>query len=314
MVITGASSGIGQATAEAFARKGARLVLVARNAEAIEAVAQDCRDLGAKAMAIAADVTDAMAIAEVAQQAADFGGGIDVWVSNVGTGAVGAFHEVPIEAHEQVVRASLIGHMNDAHAVLPVFLRQRRGVFINMISLGGFAAAPFAAAYSASKFGLRGFAEALRGELIHEPGIHVCDIYPSFVDTPGISHGANYTGRELSAPPPVLDARRVADAIVDLAARPRPTTMVGAPTALVRLAHAVSPELTTRGMALFLEAYFRRAPRTGVSSGNLFRSPPQPGGIDGGLRAPRQRSGLAGVALGVAAVGILAVALRGRRR
>lgn len=314
VVITGASSGIGQATAEAFARKGARLVLVARDAEAIEAVAQDCRDLGAEALALAADVTDAMAIAEVAQQAADFGGGIDVWVSNVGTGAVGAFQDVPIEAHEQVIRANLIGHMNDAHAALPIFLRQGHGIFINMISLGGFAAAPFASAYSASKFGLRGFAQALRGELLHEPDIHVCDIYPSFVDTPGIAHGANYTGRELSAPPPLLDARRVADAIVDLAVRPRPTTMVGAPTALIRLVHAVSPEMTTRAMALFMESYFRRAPRTGVSSGSLFRPAPQPGGIDGGLRKPAQRSGLAGLAIGVAAVGILAVALKGRRR
>ncbi|WP_347138268.1 SDR family oxidoreductase [Paracoccus sp. SSK6] len=314
VVITGASSGIGQATAEAFARQGARLVLVARDGGATEAVAQDCRDLGADALAIAADITDAMAITEVVQQAADYGGGIDIWVSNVGTGAVGAFHEVPIEAHEQVVRTNLIGHMNDAHAVLPVFLRQRRGVFINMISLGGFAAAPYAAAYSASKFGLRGFAEALRGELMHEPGIHICDIYPSFVDTPGIAHGANYTGRELSAPPPMLDARRVADAIVAVAARPRPTTMLGAPTALIRLAHAVSPELTTRATALFLESYFRRAPRTAIDGGTLFRPPASPGGIDGGLRSPAQRPTVTGVALGLAALGVVAVALKGRRR
>ena len=137
-------------------------------------------------MAVAGDVTDASAMADVARQAVGFGGAIHVWVSNVGTGAVGAFHEVPLEAHEQVIRTNLIGHMNDAHAVLPIFLRQGHGVFVNMISLGGFAAAPFAAAYSASKFGLRGFAEALRGELVPHRNIHVCDIYPSFVDTPGI--------------------------------------------------------------------------------------------------------------------------------
>lgn len=296
VVITGASSGIGQATAEAFARQGARLVLVARDGDATEAVARDCRDLDAEALAVAADITDAMAVAEVAQQAADFGGGIDIWVSNVGTGAAGAFHEVPIEAHEQAVRTNLIGHMNDAHAVLPVFLRQRRGVFINMISLGGFADAPHAAAYSAGKFGLRGLAEALRGELMHEPGIHICDIYPSFVDTPGFAHGANHTGRELSAPPP------------------RPTTMLGAPTALIRLAHAVAPELTTRAVALFLESCFRRAPRTAIDGGTLFRPPAGPGGIDGGLRSPAQRSAVAGAALGLAALGVVAVALRGRRR
>jgi short-subunit dehydrogenase len=313
VVITGASSGIGQATAEAFARQGARLVLVARDRDAIEEAADGCRDLGAETLAIAADVTDAVAMSEVALQAAEFGNGIDVWVSNVGTGAVGAFHEVPLEAHEQVIRTNLIGHMNDAYAVLPIFLEQGHGVFVNMISLGGFAAAPFAAAYSASKFGLRGFSEALRGELIHHKDIHVCDVYPSFVDTPGIAHGANYTGKELSAPPPVLDARRVADAIVRLALRPKPTTMIGAPTALIRLGHAISPELTTRAMALFLEVYFRRAPQTPIDSGNLFQPPSHAGGIDGGLRSPAQRTGVAGVALGLGALAILAVALRGRR-
>ncbi|WP_103174872.1 SDR family oxidoreductase [Paracoccus sp. SY] len=313
VVITGASSGIGQATAEAFARQGACLVVVARDRDTIEAVAQDCRDLGARAIAIAADVTDASAMAEVAREAVGFGGTIHVWVSNVGTGAVGAFHEVPLEAHHQVIRTNLVGHMNDAHAVLPIFLRQGHGVFINMISLGGFAAAPFAAAYSASKFGLRGFSEALRGELVHHKNIHICDVYPSFVDTPGIFHGANYTGRQLSAPPPVLDARRVAKAILDLALRPKPTTMIGAPTALLRLGHAVSPELTTRAMALFLESYFRRAPRAATGSGNLFHPPHKAGGIDGGLRSPAQRSALTGLALGLGALAVAGVALRRRR-
>ena len=313
VVITGASSGIGQATAKAFARQGARLVLVARDPDAIKEVAQECRDLGAEALALAADVTDAIAMTEVAQKAAEFGSGIDVWVSNVGTGAVGAYHEVPLEAHEQVIRTNLIGHMNDAYAVLPIFLEQGHGVFVNMISLGGFAATPYAASYSASKFGLRGFAEALRGELIHHKNIHICDVYPSFVDTPGIAHGANYTGRELSSPPLLLDARRVAYAIVRLATRPKPTTMIGAPTALIRLGHAISPELTTRAMALFLESYFRRAPRTAIDSGNLFQPAQHAGGIDGGLRSSAQRTGFAGVALGLAALAVVAVALRGRR-
>jgi short-subunit dehydrogenase len=78
--------------------------------------------------------------------------------------------------------------MNEAHAVLPIFLAQDRGTWVNMISVGGFLATPYAAAYSASKFGLRGFSEALRGDLSKKPHIHVCDVYPTFVDTPGIDH------------------------------------------------------------------------------------------------------------------------------
>jgi short-subunit dehydrogenase len=309
VVITGASSGIGQATAEAFARDGAQLVIAARDAAALEDVANRCRDLGAETIAVATDVTKPDEVAALAVRAVEFGGEIDIWVSNVGVGAVGAFHEVPLEAHEQVIRANLIGHMNDAYTATPIFLRQGHGVFVNMISLGGFAAAPFAAAYSASKFGLRGFAEALRGELAPYPRIHVCDVYPAFVDTPGIVHGANYTGRQLSAPPPLLDPRTVARAIVGLAQRPRPTTMVGMPTALVRLGHAVSPGLSTRMMARFLRSYFADAAPAARTSGNLFAPPRDPGGIDGGLRSPRQRKGTVVALTGLAVMGALALAL-----
>ena len=120
-----------------------------------------------------------------------------------GVDAVGGFVETPIASHERVILANLVGHMNDAHAVLPVFLQQGRGVFINVISLGAFAPTPFAAAYGASKYGLRSFSEALRAELAGHPGIQICDVYPAFIDTPGISHGANYIGRALTAPPPL---------------------------------------------------------------------------------------------------------------
>ncbi|WP_410218038.1 SDR family oxidoreductase [Paracoccus sp. (in: a-proteobacteria)] len=313
VVITGASSGIGEATAEAYARKGARLVLAARDGAALEAVAERCRQKGGQAVAVATDVGNAQQVMDLAEAALAFGGRIDVWIANVGVGAVGAFQDVPIEAHQQVIQANLIGHMNEAHAVLPVFLRQKAGIFINMISLGGFAAAPYAAAYSASKFGLRGFSEALRGELAGHPRIHVCDVYPSFVDTPGIAHGANYTGRKLSAPPPLLDARSVAAAMLHLSRHPRPTTMLGSPTYALRLMHALSPQLTAMISGGFLRAYFARAEAMPRSEGSLFSPPARPGGIDGGLRSPRQRAIMAGVVLAGVAGG-LALARRPHRR
>ena len=316
IVITGASSGIGQATAEAFARQHTRLVLAARDGAALEQVAAACRTLGAEAIAVPTDVTDTAAVRRLAARAVEFGGPIDVWVSNVGVGAVGRFHETPMAAHEQVIRANLIGHMNDAHAAVPVFLQQGHGIFINTISLGGFAAAPFAAAYSASKFGLKGFSEALRAELASEPEIHVCDVYPAFIDTPGLAHGANYTGRALSAPPPVHDARRVAEAIVGLARAPRDSVIVGPVAHLVRFGHALAPGWVARSMARFMEAYFRRARPAPVTDGNLFAPPLVAGGIDGGLRAPRQRAAaglLAGLAL-VAGVAAAAALLDRRNR
>lgn len=311
IVITGASSGIGQATAEAFARRGARLVLAARDPEALERVADICRQFGAHAVAVPTDVTDAAAVKELAAQAQQIGDGIDVWFSNVGVGAVGRFEATPITAHEQVIRINLIGHMNDAHAAVPIFLKQGYGTFINMISLGAFASAPFATAYSASKFGLKGFSEALRAELAGKPGIHICDVYPSFADTPGIRHGANYVGRALTAPPPVLNARRVAAAVVRIAERPRPSTTVGTVAHLVRLGHAVAPDLSARLMALATGLYFRHAPKTAITDGNLFVPAPDGARIDGGLRSPTQRVAAGTVALATGAV--LAGVLLGRR-
>ncbi|MGE0719927.1 MAG: SDR family oxidoreductase [Alphaproteobacteria bacterium] len=311
VVITGASSGIGEATAHAFARQGARLAIAARDADALARVARRCMAIGSpQVLVVPADITDAAAVKRLADRAVRELGRIDVWFSNVGVGAVGSFQDTPIAAHEQVIRANLVGHVNDAHAALPVFLRQGHGVFINMISLGAFAPAPFAAAYTASKYGLRGFSEALRGELAQHRGIHVCDVYPSFIDTPGLMHGANYLGRALTAPPPVYDARRVARAVVRLADDPRPTTVVGAFAQLARLGHFLAPETTTRLAAAFMRAYFRRARPAPVSDGNLFAPPAQAGGIDGGLR---RRPGPGQVAL-IAAGGTLAMLLLAGRR
>jgi short-subunit dehydrogenase len=314
VVITGASSGIGQAAAEAFARAGASLVLASRGLTALETVAARCRSLGARnAIAVATDVTDAEAVRALAARALAADGRIDVWVSNVGVGAVGRFHETPVSSHEQVIRTNLIGHINDAHAVLPVFLRQGRGIFINMISLGAFAATPFAAAYGASKYGLRALSEALRAELIGHPHIHICDVYPAFIDTPGISHAANYVGRALSAPPPLYDARLVARTVVALAMRPRPMAVVGTMAQVVRFAHFIAPQLAANLTAFFMLIYFHRARRVLPSDGNLFAPPVKAGSIDGGLRTGRLAYSLAAASL-IALGGVAALMLAQNRR
>lgn len=286
VVITGASSGIGAATAEAFAADGARLVLAARNAEALETVATRCRAAGGEALVVPTDIADAEAVAALAGRARDFLGGIDLWFSNVGIGAVGRFHEVPIEAHRRVIEANLIGHLNDAHAVLPIFLEQERGIFVNMISVGGFLAAPNAVSYAASKFGLRGLSQALRGELSRYPDIHICDVYPTVADTPAINHAGNYAGKRVSTPPGALDPRTVADAVVALADRPRNTTAVGAPALAMKLAQFLMPNLSAAAMDRVMGYALAKAEPVPVSEGNLFAPPADDGDIDGGPRSP----------------------------
>lgn len=318
VVITGASSGIGAATAEAFAAKGARLVLAARNGDALEVVAARCRSAGSQVLTLPTDVTDAEAVARLAGRAREWLGEIDLWFSNVGVGVIGKFQEVPIAAHRQVIESNLIGHLNDAHAVLPIFLRQERGTFVNMISIGGFVAAPWAVAYTASKFGLRGMSEALRGEVARYPNIHICDVYPTFVDTPAIRHAGNYAGGRASVPPGVLDPRTVAKAVVRLADHPRNTTAVGAPAVIMKVAAHLAPNLRAALMSGFMERYFSKSDPAPTTDGNLFSPPSDDGQIDGGFRWPDRRRKAATIAgaLGLAAVagGVLIAGRHNRRK
>lgn len=308
VVITGASSGIGAATAVAFAERGAHLVLAARGEAGLNDVAAQCRQAGGKADVRVVDVTDAAAVAALAADTRTLLGEIDLWFSCVGVGVVGRFEDVPIAEHQRVVEANLTSHMNDAHAVLPIFLAQDRGTWVNMISVGGFVATPYAAAYAASKFGLRGFSEALRGEVSKKPHIHICDVYPTFVDTPGVDHAGNYTGAKLSLPPGSLAPATVAKAIVKLAKRPRNTTVVGAPALAMKLAQFAVPNLSAAVMSGFMDVWSDRAEPGEDTSGALFEAPNGASGFDGGRRHPERRKaaavgaavGLAGIAAGFA--------------
>jgi len=317
VVITGASSGIGAATAVAFAEAGARLVLAARGAEGLEDIAARCRTAGGGEVSIrTVDVTDAEAVARLASDAVNILGGIDVWFSNVGVGVLGRYSDVPIADHRRVIESNLLSHMYEAHAVLPVFLAQTHGTWINMISVGGFVATPQAAAYSASKFGLRGFSEALRGEVSQHPRIHICDVFPTFVDTPAIGHAANYTGVKLRMPPGSLPPEKVARAVVRLADHPRNTTAVGAPAIALKLSQFLLPNLMPAVMNGFLDRWSAKTEKAPDTDGTLYDPPAEARGVEGGSRHPQRRREAAvgaGLVVGLAAAAGAVVLWRRRR-
>src|SRR5579859_7331131 len=233
VVITGASSGIGEAAALAFARRRSRLVLAARRLDRLQAVAERCRRLGSPEVTVRrADVgrrSDARGL--VAAALRDFDR-IDVLVNNAGEGWMGRFHEMPEERVQRLLETNLLGVTWITQAALPSMLALSSGVIINVSSVVGFRALPYSAVYSATKHALVGLSHALRGEL-SGTGVKVCVVYPTttatefFTRTGGASLGPTYS--------PAWVART----IVRTARLPRRDAMV----LPIRAAHLAEPLL-----------------------------------------------------------------------
>ena len=157
-------------------------------------------------------------------------------------------------------------------------------MLVNNISVGGWFVTPYMAAYSASKFGLRGFFESLKGELNQYPNIHICDLYPGFLDTPGMQHAANYTGKSLKPAPPVYDPRKLAKAIISLVNNPQPRTTVGTASGFLRVAYYFFPTLSRNITSAAIRAYLKQAHPIENTSGNVLHAVEYGNGIDGGWR------------------------------
>ena len=273
VVVAGASSGMGLATALAFARRGANLVLAARREKPLRDAAQRCEELGAqRALAMPADVTDPSRMRALAEEAARQFGGIDVWVNMAGLSMWGPFEAIPAEDQARLVQVNLIGVMNGCHAALPHMLRQSRGVVVNVSSIGGRVPIPFAAAYTASKYGVAGFTEALRDELAARSGIAVCGVYPGYVDTPTDIHSVNYTGRTFRPVPPVLAPEEVAEGIVGLALHPRRALHLGLQHAMA-LPYTLAPEATGRIAGPLWERFLLHAGQPAPPTDGILSEP-----------------------------------------
>jgi len=286
VVITGASSGIGKATAIAFAREGASLALCARRLQELDATAAACREAGAKVEAMVVDVSGADDVEALAQRAVETYGKIDTWINNAGMDAFGTFADMPLETIERCLHINLFGTIHGMKAVLPHFIERGTGIVINNASLVGIVPTPFHSAYVASKFAIRGLSHSVRQELVAHPGVHVCTICPSSIDTPLWQRAANYSGRKIKPLDPVHPVEQVAAVMLGLARSPRREVFAGATGWIMSEQHNADPELTeimAAGIARM--SLFQDSPAE-ATSGSLFDAEDGEGGASGGWMAP----------------------------
>ncbi|WP_412850661.1 SDR family oxidoreductase [Chryseobacterium sp. PMSZPI] len=281
VVITGASSGIGKATAEAFAEQGADLVLAARGEESLAETAEICRKLGATVIAVPTDTSNAEEVQHLVDEAIEFSGKIDYWVNNAGVLAFGKFEEIPTEITDQIIKTNLLGYMHSAHSVLSVFKRQKYGVLLNNISIGGWMPAPYGTAYTASKFGVRGMVETLQGEVSDFPNIHICALYPGFQKSSGIGHAANYSGIKLSTPPPSFDPRQLAASIVKTAKNPTEASYPDWSAIVFKNLYEIFPGIIRYVSSAATRLLMKRAHQKENTGGNVLEPSKGNMGIDG---------------------------------
>lgn len=227
VLITGASSGIGEASARLFAAAGYRVALAARRRERLEALADEIQAAGGAALAVTVDVAELAAVQHLAQTVLDQWGQVDVLFNNAGKGRMDWLDQLDPQAgiHEQIL-VNLLGTIQVTRAFLPGMIERRSGHIINMASMGGWVATPTYSVYAASKFGVRGFSEALRRE-VRVFGIQVSVIYPGgvrteFKDHAGIRRKTGYTTPKAL----LLESEQVAQAVLGLVRRPRRTVIL----------------------------------------------------------------------------------------
>lgn len=274
VLVVGATSGIGLATALRMAAAGDRLTLVAREGGALAQAEQACRAAGARDVTtIAADVSVEADVHRVVAATVEAQGGLDVVVHTATVMAYGTIEHTPSEIYLKVVDTAVHGTLYLAQAVLPHLRRQGHGIFVIVNSLLGSVTVPNMGAYATAKWGQRAIARTLQQELRGVRGVHVCVVSPGSTNTPIYYQAASYLPRQARPPAPVLQPERVAKSITALVERPRRhvSIPVGPTNPIIIIGYRLMPFVYDRivGVLFRLGALTRR--RQDPTEGNVRR-------------------------------------------
>ncbi len=260
VAITGASAGIGRATALRLARDGAAIAICARRADRLEAVATEIAAAGGTALAMVADVTRAEEMDAFVARTVERFGRLDVMMCNAGFGIAGAIDDVTPDQMRKLMDINYHGTYHSTRAALPLFRRQRSGHIIMVSSIVGKRGVPYMGAYSATKFAQVGLAECLRSELAGTD-IHVSVVYPVSTETEFFDVMSRETGTAVTrAMGPRQSVETVADAIARAIDRPRPEIYPHAKSRALVILNALAPGFTDRVVKRFGRKPARREP------------------------------------------------------
>lgn len=284
IVITGASSGIGLATAREAARRGARVVMVARDEPALRRSVEEIRARGGEATWVVADVANAEEVYAAAEAAREAYGGFDSWVNNAGVAIYGRLEDVVLEDARRLFDVNYWGMVHGSLAALPQ-LRHGGGALINVGSLTSDRSLPLQGHYGASKHAVKALTDTLRDELEHEGApVSVTLVKPGSIDTPFPRHARNLMEGEPELPAPVYRPETVARAVLFCAEHPRRSITVGGGGRANALLGMLSPPLGDRIAQRMFEAQRRDEEPAGPRRDTLYRPPLENGYVRGDHR------------------------------
>jgi short-subunit dehydrogenase len=249
MVITGATSGIGLTTARMAAEQGARLVLAARSADALDQLASELRRQGTQVATVAADVGNPADVERIGQTAMERFGRIDTWVNNAGISVFGRIEDVSLEDQHRVMQTNFWGIVHGSLEAVRRMKTRGGGALINLGSEVSDRSIPLQGVYAASKHAVKAYTDALRMELEKEGApISVSLVRPSAIDTMFVVHAKNYLDKEPALPPPIYAPELVAESILYCAQHPRRDVYVGGHSKFASVGESTMPRALDRFM------------------------------------------------------------------